>query len=175
MTPVRRTRSLVILVVVLAVALIVGWWIASPWWTLRSLQTAARAGDAAGVVELVDLPALRDDLKGEVMASLAAEAQRTGDPAARVGAALGGALVGPMIDGLVTPAMLATAFAARAGTPKTARSVPSRVFDVGEAPTTERVGLSEFRLVPTGAAGGALVFRRRGLGWRLVGVDLPGR
>lgn len=137
------------------------------------MQQAARAGDDAAVASHVDFPALRDDLKGEVMAGLVEEARRSGDPSAQMGAALGGALVGPMIDGLITPQMLATAFAARADTAKTARSVPSRAFDVGEAPTIERTGLSEFRLVPTQAKGGALVFRRQGLSWRLVGVDLP--
>jgi len=167
-----RARWLLLLALV-AVALGVGWWVASPWWTLRSMQQAARARDAAGVADHVDFPALRDDLKGEVLAGLVADARRSRDPSARIGAALGGVLVGPMIDGLVTPQMLATAFAARAGTAKTARSVPSRAFDVGEAPTIERTGLSEFRLVPTAAKGGALVFRRQGVSWRLVGVDLP--
>ena len=157
----------------LAAALVAGWWFASPWWTLRSMRDAARAGDAAAVAAHVDFPALRQDLKGEVMAGLVADARGSADPGARVGAALGGALVGPMIEALVTPRMLAGAFAARPNSPKTARSVPSRAFDVGEKPTVERTGLSEFKLLPTRPNGGALVFHRRGLGWRLVGVDLP--
>lgn len=147
------------------------WHFAAPWWTLRDLQAAAAARDAERLARHIDFPALRDSLKSELAAALVAEAAADRpdrpDGAAAIGAALGLAMVEPLVDGLVSPAGLRLIFAAE-GT--------------GEAPAgglggagarIERDGLSTFRVLADDGSGGALVFRRQGYAWKLVAVDLP--
>lgn len=175
-----RKRIIVGLCAGLAAA---GWTYASPWWTLRAMRDAAQARDAEALGAYVDFPALRADLKTDLSAAMMAEMARarasqtqSGAPDAfgALGIALGFAMLDPLIEGVVSPAGLQVMFA---GDPAaaTASRTPAPLGDVSVSGdfTLERTGLSEFRVVGQGAAPAALVFRRDGLGWRLVGIDLP--
>jgi len=82
---------------------------ASPYLTLQQMRQAAQAQDAQSLSEHVDWPSLRDSLKTGVQARLAQQdLNPQGQPsrAAVWGAAVAGALLGPMVDRLITPESL---------------------------------------------------------------------
>jgi hypothetical protein len=101
----RPVRSLAIaaLVVVVVAALIYGY--ASPYIALNRLKRAADARDAETVNEYVDFPALRDSLKQQVTGLLVRrlDGQHNGNPLAAIGAMIGVALIGPLVDAYATP------------------------------------------------------------------------
>jgi hypothetical protein len=160
-----------IIVAVLIVLIAAGaWWYASPIWTLRAMQNAAKAHDAARLSGYVDYPALREDLKGDLGAYVMREsAGAPQDGGAKLGAAIALAFLGPVVDAIVTPQGVAAMFAQQG---KDAKAVP---VTTGDHPVIERDGLDSFRVHGEDASKGSLVFRRAGLGWKLVGVDLPQR
>lgn len=174
-----RKRIIVGLCAGLAAA---GWIYASPLWTLKAMRDAAQARDAEALAAYVDFPALRADLKSDLSAAMMAEmarAQASRDPSGppdafgTLGLALGFAMLDPLIEGAVSPAGLQMIFAGDPATPSAVTPAPLRDVSVAGDFTLTRSGLSEFRVVGRGASPAALVFRRNGFGWRLVGIDLP--
>ncbi|MBP7242894.1 DUF2939 domain-containing protein [Amaricoccus sp.] len=146
------------------------WLLASPWWTLHEMRAAAEARNAEALAAHVDFPALRESLKSELAAAMMAEAAETQDGAAALGVALGAALIGPLVEGLVSPAGLRVMFASEAS----AGGAPVAGFGDEAAMTIDRDGLSGFRVVRRdGTGAGALVFRRHGYAWKLSAVELP--
>ncbi|TAM01496.1 MAG: DUF2939 domain-containing protein [Paraburkholderia sp.] len=94
--------------IVVAVALIVtavGYSYASPYLVLHRLKAAADARDAETLNEYVDYPALRVSLKEQVggMLKRRVEAQHSSNPLLLFGAAIGAALIGPLVDAYTTP------------------------------------------------------------------------
>ena len=167
----------ILVMMVLAIAIGAGWWFASPWWTLRQMRAAADAHDGARLSAFIDYPALREDLKGELNQAMAREMARNRQiEVSPFAAALAAAFAGPMIDALVTPERIEAMFARRAASPQPVPGIVPHVplprADRLDRLRVEREGLNRFRLV-TGKAKGAMQFRRAGLGWKLVGVDLP--
>ncbi|HEX8448830.1 MAG TPA: DUF2939 domain-containing protein [Allosphingosinicella sp.] len=128
----------------LLVLLAAGWWFGSPWWTLWRIREAARAGDSEAVAAYVDFPALRASTRAQL--------------GPRLGP-LGRALAGPAVDALVSPAALRLALGGGAGS---GGGGPAEVELV-------RTGAGEFRVR---SDRGDLVFRRRGLGWKLAEIRL---
>lgn len=86
-----------------AVVLAVAGLYATPFLALHQLREAARTNDAQALAALVDFPAVRESLKLGLRARLIG-----GDvnPANVMGAEVAGALLGPMVDVLITPASL---------------------------------------------------------------------
>lgn len=164
-------RKIVVILVVLAL-LVGGWWYASPMMTLGSMRDAAQAKDADALSDNIDFDALRADLKAELRAEVAAEVARgQGGELGPAGAALAMAFIDPMIDGFVTPEALAVAFdnAGEGG-----EGPLPQVGDSEEAPVIDRDGFNRFLVrAPDQPEGSGFVFERRGLGWKLVGVELP--
>ncbi|KND61873.1 hypothetical protein BVER_05936 [Candidatus Burkholderia verschuerenii] len=101
----RTTRSVVIALVVVLVVAAFGFVYASPYIALDRVKRAADARDAQTVNEYVDFPALRASLKEQVAALLTrrVDIQRTGNPLAIIGAMIGAAVVGPLVDSYATP------------------------------------------------------------------------
>lgn len=174
-----RKRVIVGLCAGLAAA---GWLYASPFWTLKAMRDAAEARDAEALAAHVDFPALRADLKSDLSAAMMAEmarARATEDMSARpdalgaLGLALGLAMLDPLIEGMVSPAGLQMMFAGNPAAASSATPAPLREVSASGEVTVTRNGLSEFRVSGKGDDPAALVFRRDGLGWRLVGIDLP--
>ena len=172
-----RTRWLAVAVAALVVAA-GGWWFASPWWTLRTMRAAAAAHDEKALSRHVDYPALRDDMKDEVMKQVTTDglgAKGLGS----IGAQVATALAGPLIDAVVTPAGVEAMFRAQTAQEKVARtSEPMggqlpKLPDAKDQPVIERHGLSEFTVRGREAGSAILVFHRDGLGWQLAGIDLP--
>ena len=85
---------------------------ASPYWALRTLSTAVQNQDAATVAEHVDFPALREDLKGQLLLKVQREMAKPGvesQPFSGLGQMFAMGLVNQMVDGLVSPTGVALA------------------------------------------------------------------
>lgn len=94
-----KRKSVLAGAVVLAVAALY----ATPFVALHQMREAARAHDAEALAAWIDFPAVRGSLKSGLRAKLIG-----GDasPANVMGAEVAGALLGPMVDALITPASL---------------------------------------------------------------------
>jgi Protein of unknown function (DUF2939) len=82
---------------------------ATPYLAVHQMRSAAAAHDAARLSGYVDFPALRASLKAGVQARLLGhELNEAGQPtpASAMGAAVAGALLGPLVDALITPESL---------------------------------------------------------------------
>lgn len=188
-------KKLVALVIALAV-LVGGWWYASPLMALDGLRDAAEAGNKAELEQRVDFPALRSSVKEQLRGALTAAMESEGgdNPLGAAGAALGLGLVDGIVDTLVTPEWVATtvtegqrrqaqAEAVEERLPAQDGTAPPRKAEE-PAPATqreieweiEREGLNSFRVTTQNAAGDTgptLLFARDGLGWDLVGIEMP--
>lgn len=162
-------RKILIGGVVLSLALVIGWFAASPYWTLRQVAAAAKANDAELVSSYVDYPALREDVKTKLTARLIGATEKN-DPTAALGRAMGMALMKPMVDAFVSPAGLKATFA-RMNPDEEAKGGKSAA--PAKKPRVERLSLNSFRVGDPDQPGSGLVFKRRGLGWKLAGIDLP--
>jgi hypothetical protein len=84
---------------------------ASPFWTMRQLRVAAAAGDTATLEQYVDFPALRESVKAElqstVIAPMVANSKLKDSPIAGLGAMMATAMLGPVVDSMVSPAGIA--------------------------------------------------------------------
>jgi hypothetical protein len=192
----RTTRSVFVALVVIVVVAALGFVYASPYIALDRVKRAADARDAQTVNEYVDFPALRDSLKQQVTELLTRriDIQKSGNPLAVIGAMIGAALVGPLVDSYATPdgvAAILNGIPPR-GDPGERPPVPSAASDssVASGPVPAReapkppqttAGYRSFNtFVVTyqhgaGDARYSAIFRRSGLvSWRLVAVDLNG-
>jgi hypothetical protein len=177
-------RKLLFLLLVFGAAF-VGWYYFSPIYTLSQMKSAAESKDAGKLSAYVDYGALRADLKDDLRRTMTNEvAGQSPTGIAAIGSAFAMAMLDPMIDAMVTPdgveAMLAQGRPKQPADSKTQpNSKPERspvqppVAAPAKNPVIERNGLSEFRVRSKDPNKGAIVFRRRGLGWKMVGVDLP--
>ncbi|MGR3907664.1 DUF2939 domain-containing protein [Burkholderia sp. SR8] len=103
----RAWRLKPLLIVVLAVAILaaIGYAYASPYVALGRLKAAVDARDAQAVSEYVDFPSLRISLKQQVTEELMRriDAVKKDNPFAVIGALIGSALIGPLVDAYATP------------------------------------------------------------------------
>ncbi|CAB3711926.1 hypothetical protein LMG24238_04239 [Paraburkholderia sediminicola] len=98
-------RPLIVTLIVIVVIAALGFCYASPYMALNTLKRAADARDAQTVNEYVDFPALRESLKQQVTGLLTRrlDVQGNGNPLAALGAMIGVALIGPLVDAYATP------------------------------------------------------------------------
>lgn len=98
-------RPLIVTLIVIVVIAALGFGYASPYIALNNLKRAADARDAQTVNEYVDFPALRESLKQQVTGLLTRrlDAHGNGNPFAAIGAMIGVALIGPLVDAYATP------------------------------------------------------------------------
>jgi hypothetical protein len=202
----RTTRSAVIALIVIALVAGLGFVYASPYIALDRVKRAADARDAQTVSRYVDFPALRESLKQQVTELLTRriDIQKSGNPLAVIGAMIGAALVGPLVDSYATPAGVAailngipprgdpgerppaarepneSAVAPGNGVPSPASGIEPRPASPPEPPHTTAGYRSFDTFVVTyqhgaGDAHYSAIFRRSGLiNWKLVAVDLNG-
>ncbi len=156
-----------------------GYVYASPYLALNSIKSAVEAKDADSLSSYIDYAALRTDIKSEAKAAMAAEAAANPNNAqAQMGMALGTAMIDQMVDQMVTPEgakkMLeidASKASAMAGSKSDAASELRDSFKDMEV---DRIGLSEFKLRDAkDPSKAALHFKRDGLSWKLIGIDVP--
>ena len=166
-------RSWLIIAAILALAAVAaGWWYGSPWWTLREMKEAAEARDAARLSRHIDYPALREDVKADVRQMIAAQSQEAGNQGQALGSAFAMTLAGPLIDAMLTPQGVQAMFAVPRQKTGSAPQ-PQASVQAAELPIVEREGLNRFRVRDKDPRKGGMIFERRGLGWKLVGLDLP--
>lgn len=170
-------KGLAVAIALLAIGL-AGWYFASPSMAMNSLRSAAIEGDREELKERVDFPALRESLKEQVRAHMVAEMAKEKDsnPFAALGMAMAGAIVDPMIDGIVSPAgikamvqqgRMVDATADKAAAPKDSKPVDWKI---------DRRGFTKFVATPEVQDGGrapSLIFKRDGIGWDLVDIEIP--
>ncbi|ACD16178.1 DUF2939 domain-containing protein [Paraburkholderia phytofirmans] len=99
------TKPLIVTLVVIVVIAALGFAYASPYIALNNLKRAADARNAQTVNQYVDFPALRESLKEQVAGLLTRRlgAHSNGNPLAAIGAMIGVALIGPLVDAYATP------------------------------------------------------------------------
>lgn len=146
------------------------WYFESPAWTLKAMKDAAQSRDADALNAYIDYPALRGSLKAELMAPMMAEAQKDKSGLGALGMAVGSAMVGPLIDGLVSPAGMRAALLANR---YEKAPLAASALHVPEQPVILRRNFSEFLVTAKNQPNSGLVFKRHGLSWMLSGVELP--
>ena len=101
----RASRSVVVTLLVVVVVAVLGVIYASPYIALDRLKRAADARDAQTVNQYVDFPLLRESLKDQVgqLLTRRIDIQKSGNPLAIIGAMIGAALIGPLVDSYATP------------------------------------------------------------------------
>ncbi len=99
------TRPLIVTLIVIVMIAVLGFGYASPYIALNTLKRAADARDAQTVNQYVDFPALRESLKQQVAGLLTRRLGEhgNGNPLAAIGAMIGVALIGPLVDAYATP------------------------------------------------------------------------
>lgn len=146
------------------------WYLESPAWTLKGMKDAAQSRDADSLNAYIDYPALRESLKAELMTRMTAEAQKDKSGLGALGMAVGSVVMGPMIDGLVSPAGMRAALLAN----RQENTAPAAsALHVPEQPVIVRRNFSEFLVTAKDRPNSGLVFKRHGLSWMLSGVELP--
>jgi hypothetical protein len=169
-----KTRVAALAAAALIIAAGVTWYMASPGWALHQMKAAADANDPDALSSYIDYPALREDLKAEISSQMMAEAKKHKSRFGGLGLAIGTAMIGPVIDGLVTPAgMRAALMAKRDQAQVKAAPKAASALRVPDNPVFVRRGFSEFLVASKQQPKSGLVFKRHGLSWKLSGVDLP--
>ncbi|QPF76177.1 DUF2939 domain-containing protein [Roseateles sp. DAIF2] len=173
-----KFKSLLIALVALAAAGLY----ATPYLTVQQMRAAAKERDGERLASYVDFPAVRASLKTEVQAKLAGlDRNERGDPtpAAAMGAAVAGALLGPMVDALITPEALGRILQGQQPVSAMTR-VGERPAEAPERLETAMGYESPSRFVFSVRRQGAgeepvdLVLRREGLlQWKLAELRLP--
>ncbi|MBK1822075.1 DUF2939 domain-containing protein [Burkholderia orbicola] len=100
-----RLKPFLIVALVVAVIAALGYAYASPYVALGRLKSAIDARDAQVISEYVDFPSLRISLKQQVTEELMRriDAVKKDNPFAVIGALIGSALIGPLVDAYATP------------------------------------------------------------------------
>ena len=162
-----RRAVIIAIVVVAALASGVAWEVASPWWTLKDMRNAAKAGDGNRLASYVDFPRVRADLREQLI-----DAANEKIPARAFEAILGkhrvDRIIDPVINAIVSPKSLQVALDVA---PKGSASGNSAKPGCG----MKREDLSHFSVRCAKLANGQadLRFERQGFSWKLVGIDLP--
>jgi hypothetical protein len=170
----RRNTIIGGVVVVVLLAAAGTWYYASPGLTVKAMVEAAQKNDEARFSSYVDYDALRADMKSELTNRLQEEAKRDGSAEAKLGLAMGMAMMNPIVDSMVSPKGMSSAFATLAKQHDAAkRSGKERKGSIPADPEIRRQGLNSFVVSGKDTPQSGLVFRRHGLGWKLSGIDLP--
>jgi hypothetical protein len=98
-------KPVAITVAVAMVVVAVGYSYASPYIAVKRMKAAADARDAVALNEYVDYPALRVSLKQQVgeMLHRRIDGEHSSNPLLILGAVIGTALIGPLVDAYATP------------------------------------------------------------------------
>ena len=176
-----QKRSSFSTLLVLAVLFAGVWMYFTPYLALNKLQKAARQGDEEAMAELVDFPALRESVKGNVRSAVSNAVGREHNPIGVLGGILAGAVAGPVVDAVVTPqGIAALTEGERPGQRRGVDAGPDsrvRVKNVKVKRGYESFDLFVVHFVDKndGREKMALLMRREGIThWRLSGIRIPG-
>lgn len=168
---------LAVLMVGLALAAALGWYLISPWYTLNRLAAAVEARDRDALARYVDYEALRADAKADLMRDMLGPLDADDAGSGEFGNLLADAMLGPTVEQVISPESLERAFG---------QEEPPRIASPAPAPGPEpvemslsgklkidRKGLSTFLAASENKPGVKAEFRRSYLSWRLSGIELP--
>ncbi|HJV75377.1 MAG TPA: DUF2939 domain-containing protein [Noviherbaspirillum sp.] len=157
----------------------------SPHLALYQMKRAIQNHDADTFSEHVDFPALRDSIKGQMMAEMGREMnsqEMKGNPFAGIGQAFATAMIGPMVDAMISPtAVIAMMNTGKIESPgdqgKREPGSPSK-DEPKDAPTysVSYMDLNRvaFRLEGPNAIPTGFILRRDGVwNWKLSAIELP--
>jgi len=131
----------------------------NPMYAASKVQDAVKNKDGDKLVEMIDFPALREDLKADFAEAMEKET----DPFAR---GLGGAMMSGMIDGFVQPEGLAQMVNGGRASKTTPAAEALKDYSTS-------FGLTEFIVtLDTDNGPVEVVFAPRGLTWKIVGANL---
>jgi hypothetical protein len=173
-------KEIVIALLVIAIGLGGYWWY-SPILVLHQMEKAGAAGDADGINDHIDYPALRESFRGQFAASLATHIGQPGDnPMSALGSMIGMAFVNQMIDAMVRPETIAAALATGRMKPQQPASEPGSGEQGAKVQwTTQRKGADRMIAYPhdpgkpVDAKAPGFVFVRHGFAdWKLSEVRL---
>jgi hypothetical protein len=175
----RKTGKRLLTGAVAALVLLGATSYASPWWRLQQLREAVSERDAARVAGFVDFPALRENVKVQVMGRMGAGApgQDGGGLLGNVGRALAGVVIDPLVDALVSPAGVTAML--EAGDVRIRRKPDDGMPTPSSREEKVRYTLSyrswdRVAIEREGGDGGAFILHRHGLWtWKLGGIEMP--
>jgi hypothetical protein len=170
-------------------AMILGWVYYLPYYTMHQVQKAAQAGDANMLSRYIDIPALRENIRGQLIEKMTPTAESVkNNPFAVYGNALVMAIIGPLVDAMITP----RAIAAMVQGSNPASPTKSQTGGADHAPTKTSPGdsdndkpvftaryadLNRFEVTAVSPIVSSkplkMTYLRRGLGWKLAQVELP--
>lgn len=159
---------------------------ASPYYALHQMKTAVAGRDAAALAGQVDFPALRSNVKDQLAATMSHSISAVAgadNPFAAMGAALGNAMLGKMVDAMVSPAGVEALVSKSAlnshpqtdGDDSMQASAPAGQDKAGPKYAASYAGWDRFVIRPAQRHddAGALVLRRHGLwSWKLSEIEL---
>ena len=169
---------------------VLGYWLASPYLAIHEISSGAQERDADKVIKHVDFPAVRDDIKGQLIAIMTNKMQSDPEMANNPFAGLAAAFVVPMvnsiIDTYVTPSGikgLMSAAPQEQGSSATGNPIESTMKqqsaglkDTLSSASFNYDGFNKFVVTsktPEGKSVG-LKFTRFGFAdWKLVSIALP--
>jgi Protein of unknown function (DUF2939) len=175
-----------------AVFCAIGTWVVSaPFLSAQALQTALVKGDGEAATQKIDFPKVRESLKTQMGQYITQQAQKSTDPSAAMSATMAQAMMGPMVDGFVTPDMLKMAL--KGQTPAIPGMTPTSSSSEAKGNPFESLAKGTPDDQPNVSMGYAnpnrflvkvtdkkdmaktitLVFGRDGLDWKLSEVKLP--
>jgi hypothetical protein len=176
-------------VAVAAAVLLAAFWYWSPYWDLRQMAAAARAGDADTFNAHVDYSRLRESVKGQFAAKMAEAMGKidASNPFSAMGAAIGMGMVNAIVDAMVRPEVVMKAMAEGKLAPQKTDGAPPVSTEGGSKPAEphwkfERDGVNKivsYAIDPAhpdaaNAQRVGFVFERTGFAnWKLTEVRLP--
>ena len=155
---------------------------ASPYYALHQIKTALAERNAEALATHVDFPALRASVKAQLEASMARSIEATagsGNPLAALGQSIASAMLGKMVDTMVSPAGVValvnkSAVSPQAGADASA-DAPADGAQKKAGYSAGYAGVNTFvvRAKDGNAQEGALVLQRHGVwGWKLSSIEI---
>ena len=151
---------------------------ASPYYALRQIKTALAERNADALAAHVDFPALRASVKTQLEASMARSIEATagsGNPLAALGQSIASAMLGKMVDTMVSPAGVVALVNKSAVSPQADADAPADGARKKAEYSAGYAGVNTFvvRAKDGNAQDGALVLQRHGLwDWKLSSIEI---
>jgi hypothetical protein len=177
----KKPYTIIVGIVGVIIALLAGFYLASPWMASSALAKAAKEGDKAKLEALVDFPAVKEGLKSQMnsvmMSAMQNDPDLVGNPFAGLAAMMVPTMVNNAVDMMVTPEGIAAMATAR----PTQKAAAEASVGAGKGLTPKLsqsyVTIDRFRsraVQPENAKKYIdFVLERRGLfTWKLVKVDM---
>ena len=178
----KSSAPLTIILVLLLLVAGAGYYF-SPLLALYNLKNAAVAGNRDQVADAVDFPAVREDVKSQMMASLQTEMTKEKDnPFAAMGVAMGAAMVDKLVDAFVNADTITNVM--KNGELRGVKQAPPSAGAESEPKSDVKIDVKWISIDSVNVIVSekndpnkkpvSLRMKKNGLlGWKLVGIKLP--